>query len=107
MHKTSGVSIIQEEASDELLALLADSIPAFRADTAKAYHAYDLVHLGRLIHKMHGGACYTNTPRLLATIKALDDALQKNNIMQISELYQMMLLALDTFETAYAQRKQH
>lgn len=93
--------VIEEKYVKELLDLLMGSLPIFCAEMAKAYEMNDLDVLIKLVHKFHGGVCYTSTPQLLKAARAMEVALKNGELNKIDTLYQDMKNAIRTFEKAY------
>ncbi len=94
--------IIEDNAEQELLSLLAASLPKFRQDLQHAFAKRDRESLMQLAHAMYGGLCYTGTPQLREVVRSLDAALKKAKFaIQVGDHYHATLRALEAFEGSY------
>jgi len=78
--KLTGIPIVDQEVSEEILNLLIDALPNDLAEI-KLLNAQGRFHeLTQRVHKLHGAVCYCGTPRLKIVLNHIETQL-KNNIM--------------------------
>ena len=73
----------------------------FTCESAEAYQTGDIALLIARVHKFHAGVCYTETPHLLHTLKALETGLRNGEHARLDALYGDMLKAMDMVENIY------
>lgn len=93
--------VIEEGADKEILDLLTDSLKQSANELEIAYQTKDIPGLTKIVHKLHGGLCYSNTPQLRNAACELETSLQNNEIHKLQELYQNFLQAKRNFIVAY------
>lgn len=103
MQPLDNTPVITADADKELLDLLMKTLPSSLTDMDKAYQAGNMDSLIKAVHKLHGGLCYTHTPRARAAAAALEHALKVGGEISehIDKLYQNLIIAIKDFEKAY------
>lgn len=87
--------------SRKLLDQLMGSLSEIRNDIEQAYVAGDKKLLIKIVHKFHGGLCYTPTPHLLQAVRVLEAALKEESDNDIQPLYEAVLKSIKLLQEAY------
>jgi two-component system, OmpR family, aerobic respiration control sensor histidine kinase ArcB len=86
----------------ELLATLVEDLPQTKLDLQEAFNQKNWEQLKFWVHKLHGGTCYTPTPRLKSAALALEKDLSGKQ-KQLSKLYEALILEIDAVSKAHAE----
>jgi CheY-like chemotaxis protein len=106
--KTARDLTVHEQSAWDILDEVITSFPETRTEIALLYKTLDTPQpqtekLIATVHKFHGGICYTNTPDLLHTIRALETYLKAGKFEKnaLGVLYQDFLDAMELLEKTY------
>ncbi len=95
------LSVIEKGYKKELLELLLNSLSEDCTDIRNAYKSNDWNLLITIVHKIHGGLCYTHTPKLLYAVRTLEISLKNKKFEQFEALYQEVLDAIKSLKKFY------
>jgi two-component system, NarL family, sensor histidine kinase BarA len=73
-----------------LMNMLIEALPAHQAEISSAIKANDFEALAIAAHKLAGATCYTGTPTLKVTSKALEDAAKEKDATGVEEHHQKL-----------------
>lgn len=93
------------EAAKEMLDMLMVQLTDEQASIELAYHQADYQKLVKLVHKIHGGACYCGTPRLKKATANLEKVLYSNDESAIKINYQQFQSEVQALFIAYEELK--
>jgi two-component system sensor histidine kinase BarA len=76
-----------EQTAKEMLALLIKSLPLDLDQIKKHFLQKQNLELLRSVHRLHGALCYCGVPRLKQATQALENALKKQNLLELPILF--------------------
>ncbi len=84
-----------ESAANEILQKIIDDLPATKSLIDKAYQAKNFTELKTIIHKVHGGCCYSGLPNLKNLSAEIEQSLENEETAQLTMLIDSIQTAMD------------
>ena len=86
---------LDEELTREMLDLLILELPDHKQDLCAAWQTGDYEAMGRLVHKLHGGALYCYVPGLVDHLQVMKASLAGRKAETIHQSLRDTLAAID------------
>jgi two-component system sensor histidine kinase BarA len=94
-----GARLVGGETNDarEMLRLFKESLSPILSELESAYSAEQWEDFARLIHKLHGGACYCGVPRLRGVSQQLNQQMKQGYSKEVREGFPLLLTEVQAF----------